>query len=79
MSNMIPTLSTKRDAKGLLADNTDPTFSKHQIAYLEDLLINKKCMPALLKNKKSEDFKNCFECANQIEDILNNIRKQRKR
>ncbi len=37
-SNTMPTLSTERDARRFGPGITDPTFNRHQIAFLEDVL-----------------------------------------
>ena len=83
MSNMTPTLSTERDAKRLLLGESDPTFNRHQIAFLEDLLMNKACMPALLKDRRikngiSEGNEECLDCAGRIEAILGTIKRRRE-
>jgi hypothetical protein len=83
MSNVIPTLSTERGAKRLLKGQTDLTFNRHQIAFLEDLLMNKACMPALLKERRarernSENNGECLDCAGSIESILGIIKHRRE-
>ena len=83
MSNVIPTLSTERGAKRFVTGQTDPTFNRHQIAFLEDLLMNKACMPALLKERRarernSENNGECLDCADRIESILGIIKHRRE-
>ena len=79
---MIPTLSTERDAKRLLSGSANPTFTRHQIAYLEDLLMNKACMPALLKDRRARkgtegNNGDCLDCADRIEAIIDLIKRRR--
>jgi len=83
VSNSIPILSTERDAKRLLAGSVKPTFNRNQIAFLEDLLINKACMPALLKERQArngmvENSGECLDCAGSIEAILGIIKRRRE-
>lgn len=82
-SRGIPILSTERDAKRHLTSGSDPTFNRHQIAFLEDLLMNKACMPALLKERRArngslEGSSDCLDCAGRIESILGAIKLRRE-
>lgn len=49
-------------------------FTKAQVAYLEDLLINGCCMNALEKEKRSLEPENCRHCAENIVDVVERIR-----
>ena len=51
-----------------------PVFSRNQIAFLEDLLINRGYMQALAKGVKSPHSDKCRECAIHIEDLVDIIR-----
>ena len=61
-------------AADLIAASEGAQFSREQIAFLEDLLVNKACMVALLKGKKSEDSEECLDCARRVEYVLEVIR-----
>ncbi|UCG39038.1 MAG: hypothetical protein JSV00_02030 [bacterium] len=54
--------------------DSPPTFSREQIAFLEDLLINKACMQALLKGKSSLQPENCRDCACNLAEVVEMIR-----
>jgi hypothetical protein len=56
----------------------DPRFSPEQIAFLEDLLINKACMMALLKARKIQNPEECGDCAARIQAVLEIIRAKRE-
>ena len=56
-----------------------PSFSKEQVAFLEDLLINKGCMRALVKGQISPLPEKCRECAVNFADIVDTIRDMKKR
>ena len=49
-------------------------FTRSQIAYLEDLLINGCCMNALEKEKRSLEPEKCRQCAESIVDVVERIR-----
>jgi len=49
-------------------------FSKNQVAFLEDLLINGCCMPALQKEKRSQNPDMCRHCAENIVSLVETIR-----
>ena len=54
--------------------NTQTVFTKAQIAFLEDLLINGCCMTALEKEKHSLEPEKCRQCAENIVDMVEKIR-----
>lgn len=56
-----------------LCDNRT-VFTKAQVAFLEDLLINACCMNALEKEKRSAEPENCRQCAETIVDVMEVIR-----
>jgi hypothetical protein len=56
-----------------LCDNRT-VFTKAQVAFLEDLLINSCCMTALAKEKISTEPENCRDCAENIVDVVERIR-----
>lgn len=49
-------------------------FTRAQVAFLEDLLINGCCMTALEKEKKSTEPENCRHCAENIVNVVEVIR-----
>jgi len=49
-------------------------FTKAQVAFLEDLLINSCCMTALEKEKRSVEPEKCRHCAENIVDAVERIR-----
>ena len=49
-------------------------FTRSQIAFLEDLLINGCCMTALQKEKQSTRPEECRHCAENIIDMVEKIR-----
>ena len=53
-------------------------FTKDQIAFLEDLLINGCCMPALMKEKRSAKPEECRDCAENIVGVVERIRDMRE-
>jgi hypothetical protein len=55
-----------------------PFFTKNQIAFLEDLLINGCCMTALEKEKRSSEPEKCRHCAENIVEIVERIRVRRE-
>jgi hypothetical protein len=57
---------------------TPTFFTQVQIAYLEDLLINGCCMPALQKEKRSLEPEKCRHCAENIFDVVEKIRDMRE-
>lgn len=59
-----------------LCDNRT-VFTKAQVAFLEDLLINGCCMKALEKEKRSLEPENCRHCAESIYDVVEKIRELR--
>lgn len=60
-----------------LCDNRT-AFSRAQVAFLEDLLINGCCMTALEKEKRSPDPGNCRDCAENIVDVVERIRNMKE-
>ena len=52
-------------------------FTRSQVAYLEDLLINGCCMTALEKEKRSLEPEKCRHCAENIVDVVERIRELR--
>lgn len=55
----------------------DTGFTKEQIAFLEDLLINRCCMTALEKEKRSGEPEKCRHCAENIFQVVEKIREMR--
>jgi hypothetical protein len=51
-----------------------PSFSRDQIAFLEDVLINRGCMRAMMNGKGSSHPEKCHECAVNLESIVKLIR-----
>ena len=49
-------------------------FTRSQVAFLEDLLINGCCMTALEKEKRSAEPENCRQCAENIVNVVEVIR-----
>jgi hypothetical protein len=49
-------------------------FTKGQIAFLEDLLINGCCMVALQNEKQSSEPEKCRSCAENIVNLVERIR-----
>ena len=49
-------------------------FTRSQVAFLEDLLINGCCMNALEKEKRSLEPEKCRHCAESIVDVVEQIR-----
>ena len=60
-----------------LCDNRT-VFTKAQVAFLEDLLINNCCMTALEKEKRSLEPGKCRHCAESIVDMVEKIRDMRE-
>jgi len=58
--------------------NTNTVFTKDQIAFLEDLLINGCCMTALEKEKRSFEPEKCRHCAENIVEMVERIRDMRE-
>ncbi len=56
-----------------------PFFTRNQIAFLEDLLINRGCMRALENGKGSTHPEKCQECAVNLAEMVNTIRKMNRR
>lgn len=56
-----------------LCDNRT-AFTKGQVAFLEDLIINNCCMAALEKEKHSLEPEKCRRCAENIFDVVERIR-----
>jgi hypothetical protein len=54
------------------------SFSRGQIAFLEDVLINQGCMRAMMNGKCSTHPEKCRECASQLADIVELIRNMRE-
>jgi hypothetical protein len=52
-------------------------FTRGQIAFLEDLLINGCCMTALQKERRSTNPDMCRQCAENIVDMVERIRDMR--
>ena len=57
--------------------NTPPAFTRAQVAFLEDLIINGCCMTALEKEKLSVEPEKCRECAENIFDVIVQIREMK--
>jgi hypothetical protein len=55
-----------------------PSFSKDQIAFLEDVLINQGCMRAMMNGRCSSQPEKCRECALVFADIVEIIRNMRE-
>ena len=55
-----------------------PFFTRNQIAFLEDLLINGCCMTALEKEKRSSEPEKCRHCAVNIVEMVEKIRDMRE-
>lgn len=53
-------------------------FTKRQVAFLEDLLINGGCMTALQKEKSSTNPDMCRHCAENIFSMVEKIRELRE-
>lgn len=53
-------------------------FTRAQIAFLEDLLINGCCMTALKKAKSLSEPEECRHCAENIFDVVDRIRELRE-
>ena len=51
-----------------------PSFSRNQIAFLEDVLINKGCMLAMMNKRGSDQPEKCLQCALNLEGIVELIR-----
>ena len=49
-------------------------FTRTQVAFLEDLLINTCCMNALENEKRSAEPEKCRQCAENIVDVVEVIR-----
>ena len=60
-----------------LCDNRT-VFTRAQVAFLEDLLINACCMTALEKEKQSSEPEKCRHCAEVIVDVVEVIRDLRE-
>ena len=54
------------------------SFTRAQIAFLEDLIINGCCMTALEKEKYSSEPEKCRHCAEGIFDVIQQIREMRE-
>ena len=55
-----------------------PIFTRSQVAFLEDLLINGCCMSALEKEKLSTEPEKCRHCAETIFDVIEQIREMKE-
>ena len=55
-----------------------PSFSRDQIAFLEDVLINQGCMQAMMNQKSSPQPEKCRECALKLANIVELIRNMRE-
>jgi len=55
------------------------SFSREQVAFLEDLLINQGCMRALQRGLTSSEPERCRKCAVNIARIVELIRKMQVR
>jgi hypothetical protein len=53
---------------------TPVSFTREQIAFLEDLLVNKGCMQAIYNGRFSDQPEKCYECAHRLEGIVDQIR-----
>ncbi len=53
---------------------TPVSFTREQVAFLEDLLVNKGCMQALYNGRFSAQPEKCHECAHRLEGIVDQIR-----
>ena len=54
------------------------TFTREQVAFLEDLLINQGCMRALENGHHSREPEKCRECAVNLAQIVDLIRRMRQ-
>lgn len=50
------------------------SFTSKQIAFLEDLLVNKGCMQAIYNGRFSDQPEKCYECAHRLEGLVDQIR-----
>ena len=55
------------------------SFTKEQVAFLEDLLINRGCMRALEHSRESKSPERCRECAINLARIVDLIREMHQR
>ncbi|UCF30488.1 MAG: hypothetical protein JSV26_10615 [bacterium] len=55
-------------------NGSGPAFSREQVAFLEDLFINKACMVALHKGHRLKNRDECLDCAQRVERLVNIIR-----
>ena len=53
------------------------SFSREQVAFLEDLLINQGCMRALERGRSSSEPERCRKCAVNIARMVDLIRQMR--
>ena len=53
---------------------TSVSFTNAQVAFLEDLLVNKGCMQAIYHGRFSNQPEKCYDCAQRLEGIVDQIR-----
>jgi hypothetical protein len=51
-----------------------PSFSRDQVAFLEDLLINRGCMRAMVSQRLSTQPEKCRACAVNLAEMVDAIR-----
>ncbi|MDF1536047.1 MAG: hypothetical protein P1S46_06025 [bacterium] len=67
-------MATRFPERSALLNAAAPSFSREQIAFLEDMLINRACGPAMLNSLTHDRAADCMACAARVERLVNTIR-----
>ena len=67
-------MATRFPERSALQNALTPTFSREQIAFLEDILINRACGPAMLNSLTHDRAADCMACAARVEGLVHTIR-----
>ena len=67
-------MATRFPERSELLSASAPAFSREQIAFLEGILINRACGPAMLNSLTHERAEDCMACAARVEGLVNVIR-----